>query len=99
MIGLSDYDKFQELIVGKKLLMSAPIEKIEFKPVNSSKLRKESEKQYLRLWAHKGVQTIMFNANYQNRSPVYVEHDSKWMCGNIQRNVLTIQWNFFTKVR
>ena len=76
-MDLVDYNQFQEHVMGKKLLVNAPIDRIESKPVYSSKLRKESEKQYLRLWAHKGMQTIMFNANSQTSSPVYVEHDGK----------------------
>lgn len=63
--------------MGKNLLVNAPIDKIQSKHTNSSKLRKLSEKQYVRLWAHNGTQTIMFSANSQNSSPVYVEHDSK----------------------
>lgn len=60
----------------RKLLVNAPIEKIESKPISSSRLRLESEKQYLRLWEHNGLQTIMYNANSQVPS-VYVEHDGK----------------------
>lgn len=76
-MAFSDYNKFQEHIMGKTLLVNAPIDKIQSKPIKSSKLRKESEKQYLRLWAHNGVQSLMFSANCHNSSPVYVEHDSK----------------------
>lgn len=61
--------------MGRVLLVNAPIETIESKPVDSSRLRKESEKQYLRLWAHNRMQTIMYSANSQAPSPVYVEHD------------------------
>lgn len=73
--------------MGKTLLVNAPIEKIESKPVNSSRSRQESEKQYLRLWAHQGAQTIMYNANSQLSSPVYVEHDGKWTCCNMLRRL------------
>lgn len=83
----SDYNKFQEYIMGKTLLVNVPIDKIQSKPINSSRLRKESEKQYLRLWAHNGMQSIMFSANFQNSSPVYVEHDSKWMYRDIRWTV------------
>ena len=63
--------------MGKNLLVNAPIDTIQSRPIKSSKLRKLSEKQYVRLWAHNGTQTIMFCANSQHSPPVYVEYDSK----------------------
>ena len=72
-----DYKEFQERIMGRTLLVNAPIESVEAKSVNSSRLRQESEKQYLRLWAQNGAQTIMYHANSQPSAPIYVEHDGK----------------------
>lgn len=74
-VNLLDYKQFQEHIMGRMLLVNAPIETVESKAINSSRLRQESEKQYLRLWEHDGGQSLMYSANLQGSSPIYVEHN------------------------
>jgi hypothetical protein len=94
--GTVDYKQFQEQVMGRLLLVNAPIENIESKPISSSRSRRESEKQYLRLWEHNGLQTIMYNANSHVPS-VYVEHDGKEKEQHTTK-LLMVQWNLSARM-
>ena len=70
----ADFWAFQENIIGKKLLLNAPVDHIAYQRFGESKPSKQSETQYLRLWKDNQGQTIMFHANYSGQ---YMEFDSK----------------------
>jgi hypothetical protein len=71
----ADHDKFQENVIGKKLLLNAPVESIMSRR-HGERARKESETQYLRLWDGGLGQSIMFYANNDNR---YVEYEGMFV--------------------
>lgn len=72
-----DYKLFQEIVVGKELLLNAPIDSITSKSIGGSETRTESELQYLRLWMSDDLQTIMYFANHSIPAGLYMEHNSE----------------------
>lgn len=73
-----DYKRFQEIIIGKDLLLNAPVDTIISKAAKNSEHRDETEKQYLRLWKSGQSQSIMYYANLLTPFDSYLEYDSEW---------------------
>ena len=71
----ADYWTFQENIIGKSLLLNAPVDHIAYRKAGESKPSKQSERQYLRLWKNHYGQTVMFHAN---NSGQYMEFDGRF---------------------
>ena len=86
-----DYRRFQELLMGPdvKLQLQVPIKSIAAKKYEESKLTKESQLQYLRLWHFGGRQTLMFFANLSSNK--YREYQMEYLCPVESKSKTTIR--------
>lgn len=64
-------------MVGKDLLLNAPVNTIVSKTAKNSEQKDETEKQYLRLWKSGQSQTIMYYANLLPPVGLYKEYDGE----------------------